>query len=142
MSRQDRLLQKHRAKLAKENKQSGLVQEQIEEERAVADTLVKYHEKKTKPLVYSLDGVEHTVPATTDDGKPMTYHDQHYQITRLKSGLPIEAKRIQDYQFKYEDAEDVEADLSLSAVMDEDAVESEEYKNMKAAHEAQHPPEE
>lgn len=140
MSRQDRLLSKRRAQMAANNKKSGLVQEQVEEEQAHADSLVKFTERKTKPLEYTLDGVKHIVPAVADNGEPMDYHDQHYQITRLKNGLEIEAKRMQDYVWTYEDAEDVEADISLSSAV-ADEVESEEYAKMKAAHEAQHPQE-
>ena len=140
MSRAERLINKHREAAAKQQDASGLVREQIAEEQELNDGQVVYVQSTVEDLEYMYEGEKHIIPCTTEDGKEMTYHDQYYQVTRLKNGLPIEAKRMIDYTFDVAGAvvEEGEPD-TLS--YDPEAEESEEYKAMKEAHLAQHPEE-
>lgn len=138
MSRADRLINKKRDQLAKTKESSTLVREQIEEEQEVTDNIVRYAKRVQTPLDYVHEGVKHTVPAYTEDGKEMSYHDQYYQITRMKNGLPIEAKRMIDYKFDLDAARHEDADDR--SLVDPTFQSSEEYLRMKEQHEAQHPP--
>ncbi|MGI4991003.1 hypothetical protein ACRXCV_00095 (plasmid) [Halobacteriovorax sp. GFR7] len=138
--RADRLIGKKRAKLAEVDKMSTLVQEQLDEEQAQKDNLVSYVQRQNEPLEYEWQGVTYLVPAVTEQGHPMTYHDQYYQITRLKAGYPIEAKRMVDYRFDPDKAGMGEGMVN-SDTIDLSVEPSEAYKSMKEAHEAQHPPE-
>lgn len=139
MSRADRIIQKQVRKMAKANDQSSFVQEQLQEEQQANDSLVPFIESQRAPLDYMHEGERLTVPCETENGDAMTYHDQYYQITRHKNGLPIEAKRMIDYQFDLSSAANDKADdrepdtLALNP--------STAYQEMKDAHEAQHPSE-
>lgn len=140
MSRADRLVSKQRSKRAAGRNNSAQVQDQLKEEQDHKDNLVQFVQSQTEPLEYEYEGTKHVIPCVTEDGDEMTYHDQYYQVTRLKNGLPIEAKRMVDYRFDINQAstsyqQDREVDnLTLEP--------SDAYKEMKEAHEAQHPPEE
>lgn len=141
MSRVNRLLDKQRQRMAASQDVSGLVKEQLEEEARVTEDCIEYVERRLDRLRYVKDGEEHYIEAVTEDGHLMTYHDQHYQITRLNNGLPIEAKRMVDYKFDYQSAAQKEGDVSVTEAISETEP-SPEYQSMKGAHEAQHPPEE
>lgn len=141
-NRINRLVGKKRKDMAAKNKDSSLVREQKREEQEASDNVVHYTESRLEPLQYEYEGKTYTIPCETEDGEPMTYHDQHYQATRLRSGLPIEAKRMRDYYFSYEDASLKDDTKSLSELVVSDEEASEEYQRMKEQHEAQHPTDE
>lgn len=140
-NRIDRLLSKKRTKMAERHENSSLVQEQIKEEQETEDSKIEYVESQVEPLEYIYKGQTYLIPCETEEGEVMTYHDQHYQALRIRNGLPLEAKRMCDYQFDYKEAKTVEENKSLSELVVSEEEASSEYQKMKTAHEAQHPPE-